>query len=501
MTITKADLIAAREAVMMIPKEAQTPWSGNEATAAYESEWSGADSPEYWVAKHNKAKEAGDERSLKQFIEDEFKKYVDATDQYKKDVRDGGGMIDRYTGSAGMVGGVLGALLGGLVGGGKGAAIGGILGALGLYAIQKLGIFDGTAVEDFFKNGVDKIFGDAVTPEEIAQVETAKNKSLKTAQDKLKQQAETGEEPSPGIDPETWGNNVESPVDIGPTAGPSGLSIQQQRINAGEALPPVPPLIPTLPTEQEVVATPKYGPTLEREAELEAQQEFASQNKTPEQVARETIQNYKEVHTPTVLPEPKKPVPTGNKADDIEAQAEYEAELDKRRALESAQRDYRTRTERTPESARETMRRYREFQTPTVLPPVKKPVPTGNKVDDIEARIEYENQLRVRQELAKGRAERQKRIKAEHAELAKKYPKFKKPEPTPITAKAQPLGWEQLAHRKPNIGTPPGDFLDRIVNKDYEYSGGGKNPFNWFKKYTDWAHGGEVDREIKALNK
>jgi hypothetical protein len=268
MTITKAELIAAREAVMTIPKEAQTQWSGNEAASAYEARYNGADSPKYWIDSYNKAKEAGDKRSLKQFIEDEFKKYVDATDQYKKDVRAGGGMIDRYTGSAGMVGGVLGALLGGLVGGGKGAAIGGILGALGLYAIQKLGIFDGTEVGEMLKNGVDKIYGDPVTPEEITQVEKAGQDALKQMSDKLKQQAETGEEPSPATDPEMWGETDPTSPDYnagvaaaapplafgeGVESGdmlPKGPSIQEQRIDQFGADSPDSPMLPKGPSIQ-----------------------------------------------------------------------------------------------------------------------------------------------------------------------------------------------------------------------------------------------------------
>jgi hypothetical protein len=203
MSITQADLIAAREAVDMIPKEAQI--FGNEASAAYESRYEGADSPKYWLNRFKKEQQVNPNVTVKEFTEREWAKYLNDTAQYRDDVRAGGGMLDRYSGSAGGIGGVLGAMLGGLVGGAPGAAIGGLIGSLGLYAIQKLGLFEGTAVDEFFKNTVDKVFGNPVTPEDIEKKRIAMDEGMKKATEKLKEQAAGNAEPSPATDAEMWG--------------------------------------------------------------------------------------------------------------------------------------------------------------------------------------------------------------------------------------------------------------------------------------------------------
>jgi hypothetical protein len=194
MTVTKADLIAAREAVGIITKEAEIEFRmGNKEAAAYEAKWNGADSPEYWRESVRKAKEAqGDSFDLETFMKNKWDEFLTDTEAYKEDIKRGGGMLDRYTASAAGIGGVLGALVGGLAGGEKGAIIGGLVGALGLYAIQKLGIFDGTEVGDFFKTAVDKSLPEPVTPEDITKIEETKNTAFETAKKGLRAQGALG---------------------------------------------------------------------------------------------------------------------------------------------------------------------------------------------------------------------------------------------------------------------------------------------------------------------
>lgn len=209
MTFTKADLIAAREATAMISKEAEFPniFGGDpekqkRAKAAHEIFEERQKSPEYWRVLANEELAGLDGQDLidgqKAFVQRHSKELINQVDAYNK-LNQGaasGGMLDRYSGSAGALGLGIGALLGGVLGGKSGALIGGLIGGIGLYAMQKLGI-GGDSLQNFFKTTVDKVLGP-----QAGRVD--KDKMLKNIQSAA-DEAKGGYLEGPATDATKWG--------------------------------------------------------------------------------------------------------------------------------------------------------------------------------------------------------------------------------------------------------------------------------------------------------
>ncbi len=405
MTFTKADLIAAREATDMISKEAEFPkiFGGDpvkqkQAKAAYELFDERQKSPEYWRVLANEELAGLDGQDLidgqKAFVEKHSKLLIKDVEDYNK-LNQGaasGGMLDRYSGSAGALGLGIGALLGGVIGGKSGALIGALIGGIGLYAMQKLGI-GGDALQNFFKTTVDKVLGP-----QAGRVD--KDKMLKDIQSAAKEAtgAPLEEAPSPATDAVAFGETDPS----------------NPNYNAGvSALAPAGDFTPTIASVKQS-AMDQFGEELtDGEASEILTGVMPGAEFTPEAVGDWLSKNRRPVDPlvsaappapadpNTGVTEPPRvepitpPLPRGISAATAPAAPVPEV-------VEAAQ------PKLSPE---EVIQNYKDTQTPTQLPPAVKPVPTGNTADDMEAQIEYENQLNVRKELAKTQQEYADRTK------------------------------------------------------------------------------------------
>jgi hypothetical protein len=357
MTITKADLIAAREAVDMIPKEALDIFGGDtakqkrakEAHAIFEER---QNSPEYWrnLAQQELAGLDGQDLidGQKAFVQKHSKELVNQVDAYNK-LNQGaasGGMLDRYSGSAGALGLGIGALLGGVFGGKSGALIGGLIGGIGLYAMQKLGI-GGDSLQSFFKNAVDRVLGP-----QAGRVDKDKMlKDINTAAEEAtgaKAVADESVDPVAPVVPSAPANTfgADHPDDT-----PKELPVEELPMPTvdyiGEqprGLRPSDTAGLTLDAPTANVGQTSVAPSLDAPP--------APEVVPPKPSPEEAIQNYKDVHTPTQLPPVIKPVPTGNQADDMEAQLEYENQLNVRKELAKSQQGYADRTKDPVETKR-----------------------------------------------------------------------------------------------------------------------------------------------------
>lgn len=173
MTITVADVRAAREAADGIPKEAA--WNDNligdtaywqQQADALGNQLKTMSSPAYWqqqaAAEFAASGLTGSEleAAQREFVK---KKGLELTEmigayQDSSEAAASGGMLNRYSGAAGGIGAVLGALLGGVFGGKAGAVAGGLLGGIGMFIAQKLGL-GGEALHEMLNGAVDSVAG------------------------------------------------------------------------------------------------------------------------------------------------------------------------------------------------------------------------------------------------------------------------------------------------------------------------------------------------------
>ena len=283
MSVTKVDIVAAREAVDMIPKEAAfwgNPEAGKQA-AQDKAELDRLQSPGYWrdMAAERFAGLQGDELAAEQeaFIKEKVKWIVnhplgiDSTYKHNAQAAAEGGMFNRYSASAGGIGAAVGALIGGVFGGKGGAMVGALIGGIGLYAAQKLG-FGGDSLQNFFKSVVDMFLGPTADPID-------KDKMLKSVSTGAADAAEAADAPVPAVDqtgvpptPPPLLDPVEQAQAEAQTAGMRGAPM----VDSGTASSPAAPVPPAAPATKPPVETP-VAPTTDAEALRQAREEISAE--------------------------------------------------------------------------------------------------------------------------------------------------------------------------------------------------------------------------------